>query len=77
MCQANFLAMTMTACLLRPSRLLLLGSQGGVSSLEASPDSMDHWNRYTKLGPFFATSSFDHNFDQMTIKHSLCMQKVH
>ena len=43
-------------------RLLLLGSQGGASSSEASPDSMDHWNWYTKLGPFFSTSSFDHNF---------------
>ena len=42
-------------------RLLLLGSQGGASLSEASPDSMDHWNWYTKLGPFFA-SSFDHNF---------------
>ena len=34
-------------------RLLLLGSQGGASLLEASPDSIDHWNQYTKLGPFF------------------------
>ena len=42
-------------------RLLLLGSQGGASSSEASPDSMDCWNWYTKLGPFFA-SSFDCNF---------------
>ena len=43
-------------------RLLLLGSQGGISLSEASPDSMDCWNRYTKLGPFFSASSFDHNF---------------
>ena len=38
-----------------------LGSQGGTSLLEASPDSMDHWNWYAKLGPVF-TSSVDHNF---------------
>ena len=43
-------------------RLLLLGSQGGVSSLEVFPDSMDCWNWYTKLGPFSPASSFDHNF---------------
>ena len=43
-------------------RLLLLGSQGGASSLEASPDSMDCWNQYTKLGPFYSASSFNHNF---------------
>ena len=42
-------------------RLLLLGSQGGASSSEASPDSIDHWNWYTKLGPFFPASSFDRN----------------
>ena len=42
-------------------RLLLLGSQGGPSSLEASPDSMDCWNHYTKLGPFFLPY-FNHNF---------------
>ena len=42
-------------------RLLLLGSEGGASLLEASPDSIDHWHQYTKLGPFFA-SSFNHNF---------------
>ena len=42
--------------------LLLLVSQGGASLSEASPDSMDRWNRYTKLGPFFSASSFDHNF---------------
>ena len=43
-------------------RLLLLGSQGGASSSEASPDSMDRWNWYTKLGPIFSTSSFNCNF---------------
>ena len=43
-------------------RLLLLGSQGDASSSEASPDSIDSWNRYMKLGPFFPASSFDHNF---------------
>ena len=77
---SHFLAMTMTACLLRLSsvsmstsmeitfncsfciRLLLLGSQGGASSLEASPDSMDCWNQYNKIGPFFSASSFDHKF---------------
>ena len=42
--------------------LLLLGSQGGASLSEASPDSMDRWNQYTKLGPFFSASSFDCNF---------------
>ena len=42
--------------------LLLLGSQGGASSSEVSPDSIDRWNRYAKLGPFFSTSSFDRNF---------------
>ena len=42
-------------------RLLLLGSQGSASSSEASPDSMDHWNQCTKLGPFLV-SSFNHNF---------------
>ena len=41
--------------------LLLLGSQGGASSSEASPDSIDHWNRYAKLGPFFSASSFNRN----------------
>ena len=74
-----FLAMTMTALLLRPSlvsiatsmeitfdhsffvRSFLLGSQGGTSLLEASPDLMDCWNQYAKLRSFF-TSSFDHNF---------------
>ena len=42
--------------------LLLLGSQGGASLSEASPDSIDRWNRYAKLGPFFSASSFDRNF---------------
>ena len=42
--------------------LLLLGSQGGASLLEVSPDSIDRWNRYAKLGPFFSASSFDRNF---------------
>ena len=56
-------------------RLLLLGSQGGASSLEASPDSMDHWNWYTKLGPFFPPLLLTVTFNQMTIKHSLYMQK--
>ena len=42
--------------------LLLLGSHGGASLLETSPDSIDCWNRYTKLGPFFSASSFDCNF---------------
>ena len=42
--------------------LLLLGSQGGASLSEASPDSIDRWNQYAKLGPFFSASSFDHNF---------------
>ena len=37
-------------------------SQGGASSSEASPDSIDRWNQYTKLGPFFSASSFDRNF---------------
>ena len=58
-------------------RLLLLGSQGGASSLEASPDSMDHWNWYTKLQPFFPPLLSTITFNQMTIKHSLYMQKVH
>ena len=43
-------------------RLLLLGSKGGASLSEASPDSMDHWNWYTRLGPFFSASSFNRNF---------------
>ena len=42
--------------------LLLLGSQGGASSSDASPDSIDCWNWYAKLGPFFSASSFDRNF---------------
>ena len=42
-------------------RSFLWGSQGGASLLEASPDSMDCWDQYAKLGPFF-TSSFDCNF---------------
>ena len=42
--------------------LLLLRSQGGASSLEVSPDSIDRLNQYTKLRPFFSASSFDHNF---------------
>ena len=42
--------------------LLLLGSQGGATLSEASPDSIDRWNWYTKLGPFFSASSFDCNF---------------
>ena len=91
MCQANFLAMTMIACLLRQSsvsmstsmeitfdhsfciRLLLLGSQGGASSSEVFPDSMDHWNWYTKLGPFFLPLLSTVAFDQTTVKHSLYM----
>ena len=48
--------------------LLLLGSQGGASSLEASPDSIDHW---TKLGPVFLPLLLTITFDQTTIKHSL------
>ena len=39
-----------------------MGSQGDASSSDASPDSIDRWNRYTKLGPFFSASSFDRNF---------------
>ena len=39
-----------------------MGPQGGASSSEASPDSIDCWNWYTKLGPFFSASSFDRNF---------------
>ena len=78
MCQANFLAMMAhllrpSSVSMSTSmeiafdcsfcfRLLLLGSQGGASSLEVTPDSMDRWNWYTKLGPFFTASSFDHNF---------------
>ena len=42
--------------------LLLLGSQGGASLSEASPDSIDRWNQSAKLGPFFSASSFDCNF---------------
>ena len=42
--------------------LLLLGSQGDASLSEVSPDSIDRWNRYAKLGPFFSSSSFDRNF---------------
>ena len=42
--------------------LLLLGSQGGASLLEAFPDSIDCWNQYAKLGLFFSASSFDRNF---------------
>ena len=79
MCQANFLAMTMMACLLRLSlvsmstsmeitfdcsfciRLLLLGSQGGASSSEASPDSMDRWNRF-----FHLDCNFQPNDDNQT-----------
>ena len=49
-------------------RSFLLGSQGGVSSLEASPDSMDHWNQYTKLGPFFSPLLLTVTFKQMAIK---------
>ena len=92
MCQANFLATTMTACLLRLSlvsmstsmeiafnrsfcvRLLLLGSQGGASSLEAP------WITGTgtpNLDPFFLPLLLTITFDQTTIKHSLYMQKVH
>ena len=33
--------------------LLLLGSQGGASFSKASPDSIDRWNQYARLGPFF------------------------
>ena len=54
-------------------RLLLLGSHGGTSSSEVSPDSMDCWNQYTKLGPFFPPLLSTVTFDQMTIKHSLYM----
>ena len=43
-------------------RSFLLGSQGGASTLEVSPDSMDHWNQHANLGPSFFTSSFDCNF---------------
>ena len=42
-------------------RSFLLGSQGGASLLEASPDCVDHWNWHSKLGHFF-TSSFNCNF---------------
>ena len=56
-------------------RLLLLGSQGGASSSEESPDSMDCWNQYTKLGHFFLPLLLTITFDQMTIKHSLYTQK--
>ena len=41
--------------------IVAFGVTKGASSLEASPDSIDHWNWYTKLGPFFA-SSFERNF---------------
>ena len=54
-------------------RLLLLGSQGGASSSEASPDSIDRWNWYTKLGPFFLPLLSTITFDQTTINHSLYM----
>ena len=57
--------------------LLLLGSQGGASLSEASPDSMDRWNWYTKLGPLFQPLLLTVTFDQMTIKHSLFLRKVH
>ena len=43
-------------------RLLLLGSQGGASLSDTSPDSMDHWNWYTKLGPLFPPLLFYCNF---------------
>ena len=43
-------------------RLLLLGSQGGASLSEVSPDSMDHWNWDTKLGPFGSVLFFNCNF---------------
>ena len=51
-----------------------MGSQGDASSSEVSPDSMDRWNWYTKLGPFFLPLLLTITFDQMTIKHSLYMQ---
>ena len=52
-------------------RLLLLESQGGASLSEASPDSIDRWNQYTKLGPFFLLLLLTVTFNQTTIKHSL------
>ena len=49
-------------------RSCLLGSQGGASLFKASPDLMDHWNQYAKLGP--STS-----FQQTTIKHHCIREK--
>ena len=75
MCQASFFGndhdgMSFEAVI----TLLLLGSQGGASLLEASPDSIDHWNWYTKLGPFFSTYSFNHiTFNNQTF----IVYKVH
>ena len=54
-------------------RSFLLGSQGGASLLEVSPDSMDHWNQYAKLGPFVSLLLSTITFQQTTIKHSLYM----
>ena len=58
-------------------RLLLLGSEGGASLSEASPDSMDCWNWYTKLGPFFSASSFNHNFQPNDNQTFIVYAKVH
>ena len=41
--------------------IVALGSQGGASLLEASPDSMNCSNQHTKLGPFSFISSFNCN----------------
>ena len=57
-------------------RSFLLGLQGGASSLEVSPNSMDHWNWHAKLGPFFSLLLLTVTFEQMTIKHSLYMSNI-
>ena len=52
------------------------GGGGGVYNGEASSDSIIHSNYYSKLRPFFLSSFYVVTFEQMTIKHSMYMQKV-
>ena len=52
-----------------------MGSQGGVSLLEVSPDSIVLSNWHAKLGAFFSPLFLTITLEQMTIKHSLYMQK--